>query len=72
MSSTPNKSSSRADKGKPVAGAIAAAPRRVGELMTTRVVQLQPQNLFREAVDLLARNPFRHLLVADPDGRIVG
>jgi hypothetical protein len=28
--------------------------------------------VFREAVDLLAKNPFRHLIVADPDGRILG
>jgi CBS domain-containing protein len=51
---------------------LEAAPRRAGELMTTDVVSLYPHNLFRQAVDLLAQNPFRHLLVAEPDGRLVG
>ena len=51
---------------------VATAPRCVGDLMTTGVVQLLPHKPFREAVDLLAQNPFRHLIVAEADGRIVG
>jgi CBS domain-containing protein len=51
---------------------IATAPRCVGDLMTTIVVQILPYKPFRDAVDLLAQHPFRHLLVAEADGRIVG
>jgi CBS domain-containing protein len=72
MSSTRNERQTRGHRNKASAGDIAPPPRRIGELMTTHVVQLQPHKLFREAVDLLAKNPFRHLLVGDPDGRILG
>lgn len=51
---------------------LGQAPTRVGELMTTDVVSLCPHNLFREAVDLMARHSFHHLLVAEPDGRLAG
>jgi CBS domain-containing protein len=51
---------------------IAHSPRRVGELMTSEVVTLRPDERFQQAVDLLAQNPFRHLLVAATDGRIAG
>lgn len=53
-------------------GAFSGYPRRVGELMTADVLQLFPHNLFRDAVDLLAQNQFRHLMVAEPSGRLVG
>ena len=52
--------------------ALVRAPRRVGEMMTTNVVTVYPHSLFREVVDVLAKNPLRHLLVADMDGRLVG
>src|SRR5262245_11987187 len=72
MSPTPNKRLSRADREKPANPPISAAPHCVGELMTRRVVQLLPHSRFHEAVDLLAKHPFHHLLVAEPDGRVVG
>ena len=56
----------------PAALIAAGTPRRVGDLMTSRVVTLRPQERFHEAVDLLARNPFRHLLVVEADGRLAG
>lgn len=51
---------------------FAGMPRRVGDLMTTEVVSLHPHNLFREAVDLMARHSFHHVLIAEPDGRLAG
>lgn len=51
---------------------FAQAPTRVGDLMTTDVVSLCPHNPFRDAVDLMARHSFHHLLVAEPDGRLAG
>jgi CBS domain-containing protein len=44
----------------------------VAELMTIDVVTLYAHSLFRDAVDLLARNPFHHLLVTEIDGRLAG
>ncbi len=51
---------------------FAQAPTRVGDLMTTDVVTLCPHHQFREAVDLMARHSFHHLLIAEPDGRLAG
>ncbi|MEO6162502.1 MAG: CBS domain-containing protein [Candidatus Binatia bacterium] len=51
---------------------LAQAPTRVGELMTTDVISLRPHHQFREAVDLMARHSFHHLLVVEPDGRLAG
>jgi len=48
------------------------APRCVEKMMTTNVVTMYLHSLFREVVDVLAKNPSRHLLVADMDGRLVG
>ena len=49
-----------------------APARLIGDIMTTDLVCLPLHRPFREAVDLLAQNPIRHLLVTDPDGRLVG
>ncbi len=51
---------------------FAGMPRHVGDLMITEVVCLPPHHPFREAVDLMARHSFHHLLVAEPDGRLAG
>jgi len=57
---------------KTFAQILAHAPRRVGALMTSEVVTLRPDERFQQAVDLLGQNHFRHLLVADINGRIAG
>ena len=48
------------------------APRCVGEMMTTNLVTMYPNSLFRDVVDVLAKNSLRHLLVVDSEGRLVG
>jgi CBS domain-containing protein len=52
--------------------ALAAVPTRVGEVMTREVMTLSPQQSFLEALSLLARHRFRHLLVMDVDKRLAG
>jgi CBS domain-containing protein len=51
---------------------LAHAPRRVHELMTPEVITLRPDERFKEAVELFAKHPFRHLVIAQADGRIAG
>jgi CBS domain-containing protein len=51
---------------------LAHAPRRVAALMTSEVVTLRPDERLQQAVDLLGQNHFRHLPVADINGRIAG
>ena len=49
-----------------------ATPMYVGDLMTTQVVTLSPHDSYAEAVGLMANRPFRHFLVVEDDGRLVG
>ena len=46
-------------------------PHRVREVMTRKPVTLTPEQSFGEALALLARNRFRHLLVVD-EARLAG
>ncbi len=48
------------------------APTRVGEVMTREVVALAPEQSFQEAITLVARHRFRHLLVVNADQRLAG
>lgn len=47
-------------------------PHRVREVMTREPVTLTPEQSFGEALALLARNRFRHLLVVDDTARLAG
>ena len=47
-------------------------PHRVREVMTREPVTLTPEQSFGEALALLARNRFRHLLVVDDTSRLAG
>ena len=47
-------------------------PIHVGEVMTRDVVTLSPQHSFHEAIALIARYRFRHLVVADAEKCLVG
>lgn len=49
-----------------------AFPTRVGDVMTRAVVTLFPHQSFTEAIALLARHRFRHLLIVGMDRRLVG
>ena len=49
-----------------------AHPLQVKDVMTPDVVTLSPQQPFAQALTLLARHRFRHLLVTDADTRLVG
>lgn len=50
----------------------AAAPTRIDEVMTCAVVTLSPEQSFQEAISLIARHRFRHLLVVDAESRLAG
>lgn len=47
-------------------------PTCVAEVMTRDVVVLSPQQSFQEAITLIARHRFRHLLVTDAKGHLAG
>ena len=47
-------------------------PRTVADLMTTRVVTVDPETTLLEAIDLFVKFGFRHLLVADAAQRLTG
>lgn len=47
-------------------------PTRVAEVMTREVVTLAPAQSFQEAITLVARHRFRHLLVVNTDRRLAG
>lgn len=47
-------------------------PHLVREVMTREPVTLTPEQSFGEALALLARNRFRHLLVVDDTARLAG
>ena len=47
-------------------------PHQVREVMTREPVTLTPEQSFGEALALLARNRFRHLLVVDAKARLAG
>lgn len=49
-----------------------AFPARVSDIMTQTVVTLLPHHSFSEALALLARHRFRHLLVVGTDRRLIG
>lgn len=56
----------------PLPKTYTTAPTRVEAVMTKRLVSLSPHNSFEEAVAVMANQPFRHLLVIDPMGRLAG
>ena len=47
-------------------------PRQVQDVMTHEVVTLTPPQPFTEALALLARHRFRHLIVIETDARLAG
>jgi CBS domain-containing protein len=47
-------------------------PKCVSDLMTTKVVTLYPHSLFRDAVDLMAKNSLHHLIVVELGGSLAG
>ena len=47
-------------------------PRQVQDVMTHEVVTLTPPQPFTEALALLARHRFRHLIVTETDARLAG
>ena len=47
-------------------------PLQVQDVMTRDVITLTPHQPFAQALALLARHRFRHLLVTDTDARVVG
>lgn len=47
-------------------------PTRVEEVMTCEVVALAPDHSFQEAITLIARHRFRHLLVANANQQLTG
>ena len=47
-------------------------PRQVQDVMTHEVVTLTPPQPFTEALALLARHRFRHLIVTENDARLAG
>lgn len=68
MSSTP---SDIADP-TPLLAVCMITPQRVAQVMTREVVSLSPQQSVLDALMLLARHRFRHLLVVDADNHLVG
>jgi acetoin utilization protein AcuB len=58
--------------GRTAGKALVQAPVRVAEVMTREVVSLSPHHSFFEALSLLARHRFRHLLVVDADQHLAG
>jgi CBS domain-containing protein len=52
--------------------AFTQSPTRVAEVMTREVVSLSSDQSFFEALSLLARHRFRHLLVVEADHRLAG
>ncbi|MBI3301563.1 MAG: CBS domain-containing protein [Deltaproteobacteria bacterium] len=51
---------------------VAATATRVEEVMTREVVTLSPGHSFQEAITLVARHRFRHLLVVNENRHIAG
>ena len=47
-------------------------PRTIGDLMTTRVITVNPETTLLEAIELFVKFGFRHLLVADGLQRLAG
>jgi CBS domain-containing protein len=47
-------------------------PTRVADVMTKDVVTLSPDDNFAEAVELMAKRDFRHLMVADDAQKLLG
>jgi CBS domain-containing protein len=47
-------------------------PTHVREVMTREVIMLSPGHSFQEAITLIARHRFRHLLVTDAEKRLAG
>jgi CBS domain-containing protein len=61
-----------ADKPSSVKVETNAAPTRVADIMTSKLVTLSPQHTFGEAVQLMSDSPFRHFPVLQGDGRLAG
>lgn len=47
-------------------------PLTVGNVMTRQVITLSPHHSFADSVSLMAQHSFRHFLVVDISGRLVG
>jgi acetoin utilization protein AcuB len=48
------------------------APLTAGDVMTRHVVTLSPHHSFADSVSLMSKHSFRHFLVVDTSGRVVG
>jgi CBS domain-containing protein len=49
-----------------------SAPLTVGDVMTRHVITLSPHHSFSDSVSLMAKHTFRHFLVVDTSGVLVG
>jgi acetoin utilization protein AcuB len=56
----------------PANGPRVAVPRTIADLMTTKVVTVDPETTLLEAIDIFVQHGFRHLLVADDRRRLAG
>jgi len=48
------------------------APLTVGDVMTRQVITLSPHHSFSDSIALMTKHSFRHFLVVDASGRLVG
>ena len=51
---------------------LADRPTTVADVMTRHVITLNPHHSFSDSVSLMAKHSFRHFLVVDAAGRLVG
>jgi CBS domain-containing protein len=51
---------------------LADRPMTVADVMTRHVITLNPHHSFSDSVSLMAKHSFRHFLVVDAAGRLVG
>jgi CBS domain-containing protein len=51
---------------------LADRPMTVGDVMTRHVITLNPHHSFSDSVSMMAKHSFRHFLVVDAAGRLVG
>jgi len=51
---------------------LADRPLTVADVMTRYVITLNPHHSFSDSVSLMAKHSFRHFLVVDETGRLVG
>jgi len=49
-----------------------SVPTTVGEVMTSKIVTLNPSNSLQEAIGMMANNSFRHFPVVDDNAHLAG